>query len=170
MRKNESEETPKWKNDFPIDREEATHVSRREFAKFLTLFSGALALGNGAIVLKSVAFPEKELEGQHFVCDENEVGIGQMKQFEIEGSKVVPYILIHLEDGEWRAFEQKCTHLACAVRYREDLNLIECPCHKGYFDPRTGVVTQGPPPRPLPQLEVVVENGKVYVQAQKHNS
>lgn len=170
MRKNEPEQTPKWKNDFPIDKEEATHVSRREFAKFLTLFSGALALGNGAIVLKSVAFPEKELEGQHFVCDENEVGIGQMKQFEIEGSKVVPYILIHLEDGEWRAFEQKCTHLACAVRYREDLNLIECPCHKGYFDPRTGVVTQGPPPRPLPQLEVVVENGKVFVQAEKHNS
>lgn len=170
MKEQKAGETPKWKNDFPIDKEEATHVSRREFAKFLTLFSGALALGNGAIVLKSIAFPEKELEGQHFICESGQVPIGEMLQFEIEGDKVIPYILIHLEDGEWRAFEQKCTHLACAVIYRKDLNLIECPCHKGYFDPRTGVVTQGPPPRPLPQLDVVIENGKVFVQAKSHKA
>jgi Rieske Fe-S protein len=158
-------ETPDWKEDFPIDQEEATHVSRREFAKFLGLFSGALALGNGAIVLRSIAFPEKELEGQHFICNTQDVAIGEMTQFEIAGTKTIPYILIHLEDGEWRAFEQKCTHLACAVRYRADLDQIECPCHKGYFDARTGVVIQGPPPRPLPQLEVVVEEDKVYVKS-----
>jgi len=160
---NNTNKTPDWKNDFPIEQTEATHVSRREFAKLLAMFSGALALGNGAIVLKSLAFPKKELEGNHFVCNASEVAVGQMKQFEIQGTLLVPYILIRLEENKWRAFEQKCTHLSCAVRYRDDLKKIECPCHKGYFDADTGVVLQGPPPRPLPQLEVVIEEGKVYV-------
>ena len=167
MADDKNKETPHWKKDFPINQEESTHVSRREFAKFLGLFSGALALGNGAIVLNSWAFPEKELEGEHYICDENEVPVGGMKQFEIRGTKEIPYILIHLEEGEWRAFEQKCTHLACAVRYRADIQQIECPCHQGFFDPRTGVVIQGPPPRPLPQLEVKVADGKVYVKSFK---
>lgn len=167
MAEDKNKQIPDWKRDFPIDQEESTHVSRREFAKFLGLFSGALALGNGAIVLNSWAFPEKDLEGEHYICDENEVPVGGMKQFEIKGTKEIPYILIHLEEGEWRAFEQKCTHLACAVRYRADIQQIECPCHSGYFDPRTGVVIQGPPPRPLPQLEVKVADGKVYVKSFK---
>ncbi len=165
MVKDPNENIPKWKQDFPIEQKEATHVSRREFAKFLTLLSGALAVGNGAIVIKSLAFPEKPLEGEHFVCEQAQVPEGEMFQFEIEGSKLVPYILINLGENEWRAFEQKCTHLSCAVRYRHDIGQIECPCHKGYFNPRTGDVIQGPPPRPLPQLEVVIKNNKVFVKA-----
>jgi len=159
------EKVPNWKNDFPIQTKLATHVSRREFAKFLGLLSGALALSNGAIVLKSLAFPHKPLEGEHFICNENDVPVGEMLQFEIEGSKVIPYILIHLEADEWRAFEQKCTHLACAVRYRADINQIECPCHSGFFNADTGDVIQGPRPRALPQLEVVSREGKIYVKA-----
>lgn len=162
-----NQEVPNWKSDFPIEQEEAVHVSRREFAKFLGFLSGALALGNGAIVVKSVMFPKQELTGLHFICNEEALGVGEMKQFVIEGEKTTPYILIHLKEGEWRAFEQKCTHLSCAVRYRADINKIECPCHKGYFDVHTGAVLQGPPPRPLPQLQVVVENNKVFVTAMK---
>ena len=157
------EEVPNWKSDFPIESKKATHVSRREFAKFLGLLSGALALSNGAIVIKALAFPSKPLEGLHFICNKNEVPVGEMYQFEIEGDEIIPYILIHLEEDQWRAFEQKCTHLACAVRYRADIHKIECPCHNGYFDPETGNVLQGPPPRPLPQLEVVIKDDKVYV-------
>lgn len=164
---NQPEEVPAWKSDFPIQMERMTHVSRREFAKFLGLLSGTLAVCNGAIVIKALAFPAKPLEGKHFVCNKHEVPVGEMFQFQIEGTKVIPYILIHLEENQWRAFEQKCTHLACAVRYREDLQKIECPCHHGFFSPDTGEVLQGPPPRPLPQLEVVVEGEKVYVKEQQ---
>ncbi|QNL47993.1 Rieske (2Fe-2S) protein [Olivibacter sp. SDN3] len=157
------EKIPNWKSDFPIESDNATHVGRREFAKFLALFSGALALTNGVIVVRSLLFPTKPLVGEHFVCNETEVPIGKMFQFEIKGSKVIPYILIHLAENEWRAFEQKCTHLTCAVRYREDLQKIECPCHHGFFSADTGEVLQGPPPRRLPQLEVVAKEGKIYV-------
>ncbi len=157
------EKEPNWKADFPIETKKATHVSRREFAKFLGLLSGALALSNGFIVVKALAFPAKPLEGEHFIINANEVPVGEMVQFEIEGAKVIPYILIHLEENEWRAFEQKCTHLACAVRYQKEENQIQCPCHNGWFSADTGEVLQGPPPRALPQLEVVVKEGKVYV-------
>lgn len=165
------ENTPSWKSDFPFQAKKATHVGRREFAKFLALFSGALALTNGAIVIKSLTFPTKPLEGEHFICNESDVAVGSMLQFDIQGSKVIPYILIHLKANEWRAFEQKCTHLTCAVRFREDLQKIECPCHHGFFSPDTGEVLQGPPPRPLPQLEVVIKDGKVFVKEneQKNN-
>jgi cytochrome b6-f complex iron-sulfur subunit len=161
----DNEKIPNWKSDFPIRQDEATHVSRREFAKFLCLLSGGMALGNAGIVIKAFAFPHQPLKGEHLVCSASEVSVGEMKQFVITGGLEVPYILIHLEENEWRAFEQKCTHLSCAVHYRSDIKKIECPCHKGYFDPDTGVVLQGPPPRPLPQLEVVVKEDKIYVKA-----
>ena len=154
---------PSWKADFPIESKRATHVGRREFAKFLGLLSGAFALGNGIIVIRALAFPAEKLEGEHFVANVDEVPVGEMVQFEIQGSKTIPYILIHLEEDQWRTFEQKCTHLTCAVRYRADEKKIECPCHNGWFSAYTGEVLQGPPPRPLPQLEVVVRDGKVYV-------
>ena len=163
MAKEDPEKEPDWKNDFPIESKRATHVSRREFAKFLGLLSGAFALSNGFIVIKAMAFPEEPLEGEHFIVDANEVPVGEMYQFEIQGGEHIPYILIHLEEDVWRAFEQKCTHLTCAVRYREGEGKIECPCHNGWFSAYTGEVLQGPPPRPLPQLEVVVREGKVYV-------
>lgn len=164
----ENNEIPGWKRDFPVRQDEATHISRREFAKFLGLLSGSLALGNGAIVVKSIAFTPEGIVGEHFVCDESEVPVGEMKQFVMDkGSKQIPYILIHLDEGEWRSFEQKCTHLSCAVRYRADIDQIECPCHKGYFDSRTGEPLQGPPPRALPELAVIVRNGKIYVTSNK---
>ncbi|MDR8390718.1 Rieske (2Fe-2S) protein [Aliifodinibius sp. S!AR15-10] len=163
MKDQHSDNDPNWKRDFPIEKTKATHVSRREFAKFLGLLSGALAISNGGIVIKSLLFPKEGLKGEHFVCNVSDVAVGEMFQFEIEGTKVVPYILIRLEEDRWRAFEQKCTHLACAVRYRADLNQIECPCHQGFFDAESGRVIAGPPPRPLPQLAVIIREDKVYV-------
>lgn len=158
---------PNWKGDFPIRQDEATHVTRREFAKFLCLLSGGLALGNGYVVLSSFAYPDKELEGEHLVCNTSDVAVGGMTMFAIKGTKEIPYILIHLAEGEWRAFEQKCTHLSCAVVYRNEVKKIECPCHNGWFSADTGEVLQGPPPRALPQLSVVVRDEKVYVTAFK---
>ncbi len=165
----ENNELENWKTDFPVQKEEATHVSRREFAKFLCLLSGGFALGNGLVVLNSVANPKEELQGEHFVCNADEVPVGEMKQFIVSGNKDIPYILIHLEENKWRAFEQKCTHLSCAVLYRADINKIECPCHRGFFNPDTGEVLAGPPPRPLPQLQVVMKNEKIYVVAYKES-
>lgn len=148
--------------DFPIERVEAEHVSRREFAKFLCLVSGGMAVGSGWVAVKDKLFPPFRIEGEFFVCKTSDVPVGGTHPFTVTGSKI-PFILIHLNDGSWRAYEQKCTHLSCAVYYQPDNDKIECPCHQGAFDARSGHVLQGPPPRPLPRLEVAVKGDAIYV-------
>lgn len=64
--------------------------------------------------------------------------------------------------GELRAFTAICTHLACTVQYRPDLQHIWCACHNGHFNLR-GVNVAGPPPRPLETYEVRTRNGQVGV-------
>jgi nitrite reductase/ring-hydroxylating ferredoxin subunit len=73
-----------------------------------------------------------------------------------------PAILVHTTSGEWRAFSAVCTHLQCTVQFRSDQERIWCACHNGYFD-LTGKNVAGPPPRPLDQLEVVVQGEDVVV-------
>ncbi|MCJ1806948.1 Rieske (2Fe-2S) protein [Flavobacterium covae] len=153
-----------WKKDFPIHKQEATQVSRRDFAKFLTLVSGGLMVGSGLVTAKAYLFPKKEIEGEQFVCKKTDIPMGGTKAFQVKGSNI-PYILIHLEDGTFRAYEQKCTHLSCAVYYKPGSGQIICPCHEGYFDARTGEVLAGPPPRPLPQLTVIEKEEGLYVKA-----
>jgi cytochrome b6-f complex iron-sulfur subunit len=148
--------------DFPIERVEAEHVSRREFTKFLCLVSGGMAIGSGWVAAKDRLFPPRRIRGEVRVCNTSEVPPGGTYPFSVPGSKT-PFMLIHLNDGSWRAYEQKCTHLSCAVFYQPQADKIQCPCHNGWFDARTGNVLQGPPPRPLPHLEVVIKGEQVYV-------
>ena len=59
-------------------------------------------------------------------------------------------LAIRLPDGRLVGCSAVCTHLACAVLWRQEDGHLECPCHDGVFDPATGEVVAGPPPRPLP--------------------
>ncbi len=155
-------EKPAPEVDFPIERVEAEHVSRREFAKFLCLVSGGMAVGSGWVAAKDRLFPPHRIKGEVLICNTSEVPLGGTHPFVVPGLKK-PFILIHLNDGSWRAYEQKCTHLSCAVFYQPEADKIQCPCHNGWFDARTGTVLQGPPPRPLPHLDVVIKGEDIYV-------
>lgn len=70
-----------------------------------------------------------------------------------------PAWLLHEPNGDFRAFSGICTHAGCSV----DLSGGEfiCPCHGGSYNAQTGAVTGGPPPSPLPALNVQVVNGQV---------
>ncbi|OQP64015.1 (2Fe-2S)-binding protein [Niastella vici] len=164
-----NEKYPDWKNDFPISQSETTSVTRRQFAKFLCLVSGGLATGSAFVAAKSVLSPDKKIKGAHRVCSITELPVGGTRSFVLEGS-TTPYILIHLENGEFKAYEQKCTHLSCAVFYKPGSGKIECPCHNGWFDAMTGEVLQGPPPRPLPRLDVQVKGNDIFVAAAKEEA
>ena len=68
---------------------------------------------------------------------------------------------VELTAQGFAAYSAICTHLACTVRFSAEpaatapFAHIHCPCHAGVFDPRHGAtVVSGPPPRPLPQLAV----------------
>ena len=73
-----------------------------------------------------------------------------------------PALLIRTEDGAYRAFSAKCTHLNCTVQYRGDLKQIWCACHAGFYD-LNGAVVAGPPPRPLEAFTVNVSGGDIVV-------
>lgn len=154
-----------WKKDFPINRPEANQVSRRDFAKLLAVVSGGMVLGNGLIAAR-YAIKDEEPSGKQKVCTKSDIPVGGTKSFVLENS-TVPYILIHTEEGEFYAYEQKCTHLSCAVYYKPGTMKIECPCHNGWFDVKTGDVLQGPPPRALKRLDVILEDEEIYVQQPK---
>jgi cytochrome b6-f complex iron-sulfur subunit len=153
-----------WKDDFPIQQLEATQVTRRDFAKFLCLVSGGLATGSGYVALKANFFPPGKVQGEHLVCKKEELPVGGTRSFVVPGS-TIPYILIRPQADVFRAYEQKCTHLSCAVFFEPKSGRIACPCHNGWFDALTGEVLQGPPPRALPRLQVLVKGEDVYVKA-----
>ena len=69
-------------------------------------------------------------------------------------------------DGEadFTAFAVNCTHLGCPVRWLAEANLFLCPCHGGVYY-KDGSVAGGPPPRPLVQYSVRVQNDQVQVLA-----
>lgn len=79
-------------------------------------------------------------------------------------------ILIHLpaelaeKTGvEFMAFSAVCTHQGCTVSYKGDDEIIACPCHGGRFDPATGEVRGGPPPRPIRRIESKIdEEGRIF--------
>lgn len=65
-------------------------------------------------------------------------------------------------DGNFVVFSRVCSHLGCLVRWDTEKDQFFCPCHGAVFD-RIGNVVAGPPPRPMEQLPVKVEDGVLYV-------
>jgi len=77
-------------------------------------------------------------------------------------------VFVSTEDGaDFVALSDRCSHLACRVRYVEETEETSgpgffCPCHNGVFDAGGGIVA-GPIPRPLDQFETKVEEGQLFV-------
>lgn len=63
----------------------------------------------------------------------------------------------------YEALDATCTHLGCIVRWRDDNQVFGCPCHSAVFS-QQGEVISGPPPEPLRQLAVKIENGKLFAE------
>ncbi len=74
--------------------------------------------------------------------------------------ELAPEVARHAVEG-LVAYSAVCTHLGCIVsQWIADRGEALCPCHGGTFDLREGAkVVAGPPPRPIPQLPLKVENG-----------
>jgi len=62
------------------------------------------------------------------------------------------FILFILDDGPI-ALSRRCTHLGCRVNYRQELKLIECPCHQSRFTLH-GARISGPAKSDLPKFPV----------------
>jgi Rieske Fe-S protein len=69
-------------------------------------------------------------------------------------------IVLRSAEGQLRAFDAKCTHAGCNVAFEGAR--IACPCHGGVYD-LSGKNVSGPPPKPLTELQVIEENGELFV-------
>lgn len=64
-------------------------------------------------------------------------------------------VFVRNRDGEMLAMWNRCAHLGCPTEYSKGSDGFVCPCHGGAYDSR-GLVTAGPPPRPLDRMDVKI--------------
>ena len=152
---------PRWRRDFAIDWPQDHHITRREFSKFLVLTSGAFVVGQGWIAAKSLVRHRRPPPPRVRIASLADVPPGSAIMFAYPGEHDA-CLLIRLPDRSLVAYSQKCTHLSCAVVPRIDEGVLHCPCHEGVFDLATGRNIAGPPPRPLPRIELEVVGDDVF--------
>lgn len=169
----QNKDTEKWREDFPFDAESDNYIIRRDFLRFLTVVSGGLAFGTGAIMAKSITEKNSSLAVSPVdICDENTLQPGSWLVFHFPDEKN-PAILIRKENGDYLAYTQKCPHLACPVTYHrsssEGPEHIGCHCHRGKFDLASGEGVAGPPRelRPLKAIDIKIQNNRIWASGYK---
>jgi Rieske Fe-S protein len=151
---------PTWKRDFPYESAGEDDVTRREFARYLVAGAGVMAAGNLGIAawtqLRAINTGEPRQ-----VIPLADVAIGDTHLFRYP-TDADPAILLRVADREVVAFSQKCTHLGCVVYFEAEEDRWHCPCHEGNFEPLTGAVISGPPPRPLGRIDVELRGDTIW--------
>jgi nitrite reductase/ring-hydroxylating ferredoxin subunit len=157
-------------HDFPYERGEEAHVTRREFCNFLALTSTALFVGAAGVAGKAAldrrdeqAYAPVKIDGA------GDLAPGSSLNFRYPTGDDTA-ILVRNNDGQYYAYGQKCTHLSCPVYYERQRERLECPCHEGGFDVQSGNVLCGPPPRPLDQILLEVRGGELWAVGRKAGS
>jgi Rieske Fe-S protein len=143
----------------PIDDEE---YSRRAFLSAIGLGAMAVAgMGTGITAIRFL-WPEVLFE------EESRYRIGKPDEIPVGTLVVLPeqkIYLMHSPEGFF-AMSAVCTHLGCLTRYEKEEKRIFCPCHGSRFS-TSGEVLAGPAPRPLPRLQLTLEQGTLVVDASK---
>jgi len=140
-----------------------TPITRRKFIQFLLGFSIISTIVGMLVPIIAYLMPKEATAGLG-----GPVEVGKVEDFPVNASKVVsvsdkPVIVVNTKAGGLKAFSAICTHLGCIVSWNASRSSIHCPCHDGFFNPVTGAVVSGPPPKPLPAYEVVVKDNKVMI-------
>ena len=96
------------------------------------------------------------------ICAKDDVADGESLLVEADGLTLA----IHNVDGELFATDDHCTHGPGSLSEGElEGHVIVCDFHQGRFDVRTGEVVAPPPWEPVRTYPVVVEGGRVLVEA-----
>jgi Rieske Fe-S protein len=159
--------TASYQSEFPYEQGEEAQVTRREFCNFLGLTSAGFFFGSAGFAAKAALDRGEATNPAAAPIDgAASLGLNSALNFNYPTEKDSA-ILIRTENGEFHAYGQKCTHLACPVYYERQHKRLECPCHEGAFDAATGKVLYGPPPRPLDVIEIEMRDGEVWATGRK---
>ena len=133
-------------------------VTRRDYLRILVTISGGLAVG--AVAVAVGVFPRRT-GSAGAVRIAGSIAPGEVVTFAYPGPDDRA-IAIRLSAERLVAYSSICTHLACGVLWEPDVDALVCPCHDGRFSVVTGEVLAGPPPRPLPVIDLEERDGGVY--------
>jgi Rieske Fe-S protein len=138
-------------------------VHRRGFLKILN--SLLAAVGLSAIAGPAIAFfwPSKLEE-----MPSEPVSVGSEASIPVGEAKTVrfgryPALVINTPEQGVVAYSAVCTHFACLVKWNPETEMIECPCHEGFFNAVDGSVISGPPPTPLEEILVTIVDGNILI-------
>lgn len=145
---------------FPLGWEADGAVSRRQLMRLVVATSSALFAGSFLFTLlgRKDGGTSKEplrIEG----ADALEPGKALYFHYPDGGDQAV---LLNLGAEGFVAYSQKCTHLSCAVYFKEEARELICPCHNGKFSAESGEPIAGPPQRRLAQIRVEQRGSDLY--------
>ncbi|MEU9122893.1 Rieske (2Fe-2S) protein [Streptomyces sp. NPDC048506] len=127
-------------------------TTRRDYLRIVATVSGGLAVGGLAVA--GGVLPRHGDDSGDLKLVADSIPLGESVAFRYPGEEDRA-VAVRLADGSLVGYSAVCTHLACAVLWRKERGQegeLYCPCHEGVFDPRSGDVTAGPPPRGLPKV------------------
>jgi len=130
-------------------------------------FLGLAVGGTAAALAVAVVYPLERFVQPPSRPPSGPTTVGKIEDFALGTAKTVlvddhPILIIRTAEGEFRAFSALCSHLQCIVGYSPERNRIECPCHQGVYS-IDGQNLSGPPPRPLDEYAVTINDGAVIV-------
>lgn len=156
----EREPSQRWRMEFPYHLDADELVSRRQLLQLAVWTSGALFAGTAILALLGRLDDRRRGEPTP-IARVDQIPEGEALYFNYPEPDDQA-MLLHLPGGEFVAYSQKCTHLACAVYYQPERERLYCPCHEGVFNPRSGEPVAGPPVRRLPRI-VLRREGEMLV-------
>lgn len=131
--------------------ENAADPSRREFLRKIAGGAAAVAL-MGTIGSCSEDLPE--------------MLVGEVQAMRANGWLTPKFngnrIMATERDGEIVIFSLVCRHKACTVKWKDDQDRFECPCHEGMYNAQ-GEVISGPPPGNLRRYKHEVRGHDLWV-------
>jgi menaquinol-cytochrome c reductase iron-sulfur subunit len=157
---------------FETDTQKRQEAGRRQF---LTRISIVLSsIGAALVAIPSIAFLlglRKTPQVWRTVGKLSDFKIGSTVNVSFQDSSPLSWSGVTAQTAAWLrrtsdqqfvAFSMNCTHLGCPVRWLSEANLFMCPCHGGVFY-ADGQVASGPPPKPLNQYPVRVDDDEVQI-------
>jgi nitrite reductase/ring-hydroxylating ferredoxin subunit len=154
-------EQPAWRQELPVDVPRDEDISRRQFTRLVLLTSLAFAVGQFWLLVQNWLRRWRGQPPLMAIARVDEVLVGGAHGFHYPTADD-PCILLRNAPDQWLAYDQKCTHLACAVVPQLHEGCLRCPCHHGCFDATTGRAISGPPRRPLSRIILEVRDGTLY--------
>ena len=138
-------------------------LSRRGFLHLLNQLLAATGLAALAAPVVAYFWPAKLEE-----VPSDPIPVGDEASLPQGEAKTVRYgrypaIILNTAERGLVAYSAVCTHFACIVKWNPESGMIECPCHEGFFSPSDGSVISGPPPEPLPEIRLFIDDGTIFI-------